>query len=104
MENVRKEINFWRFPHFYKLQCEKRLRRIHCVLKLIPNILFYFFRWGDFIICFRYHIKYMFVGDMLKDATEAIIRRLRPELQMRLRFISHLSVDEISASSGQKSM
>lgn len=53
---------------------------------------------------FRYHIKYMFVGDMLKDATEAIIRRLRPELQMRLRFISHLSVDEISASSGQKSV
>lgn len=45
----------------------------------------------------------MFVGDMLKVETEAIIRRLRPELQMRLRFISHLSVDEISASSGLQS-
>lgn len=50
---------------------------------------------------FRYHIKYMFVGDMLKVETEIIIRKLRPELQMRLRFISHLSVDEISASSGK---
>lgn len=46
----------------------------------------------------------MFVGDLLKTETEVIIRKLRPELQMRLRFISHLSVDEISASSGQKSM
>lgn len=39
---------------------------------------------------------------MLKVETETIIRKLRPELQMRLRFISHLSVGEISASSGQK--
>lgn len=46
----------------------------------------------------------MFVGDMLKNETEIIIRKLRPELQMRLRFISHLSVDEISASSGQKNV
>lgn len=46
----------------------------------------------------------MFVGDMVKTETEVIIRKLRPELQMRLRFISHLSVDEISASSGQKSV
>lgn len=52
----------------------------------------------------RYHIKYMFVGDMLKVETEVIIRKLRAELQMRLRFISHLSVDEISASSGQKNV
>lgn len=37
----------------------------------------------------------MFVGDMLKVETETIIRRLRPELQMRLRFISHLSVGDI---------
>lgn len=48
----------------------------------------------------RYHIKYMFVGDMLKVETETIIRKLRPELQMRLRFISHLSVGEIPG--GQK--
>lgn len=44
----------------------------------------------------------MFVGDMLKVETETIIRKLRPELQMRLRFISHLNVGEISASSAQK--
>lgn len=37
----------------------------------------------------------MFVGDMLKGEAEAIIRRLRPALQMRLRFITHLNVDEI---------
>lgn len=43
----------------------------------------------------------MFVGDMLKGETETIIRKLRPELQMRLRFISHLSVGEIPGS-GQK--
>lgn len=48
------------------------------------------------LLCFRYHIKYMFVGDMLKVESETIIRRLRPALQMRLRFITHLNVDEIA--------
>lgn len=46
---------------------------------------------------FRYHIKYMFVGDMLKNETETVIRKLRPELQMRLRFITHLNVGEIGS-------
>lgn len=34
---------------------------------------------------------------MLKVESETIIRRLRPALQMRLRFITHLNVDEIGA-------
>lgn len=48
----------------------------------------------------------MFVGDMLKVESETIIRKLRPALQMRLRFITHLNVDEIAsenASSDQSS-
>lgn len=43
----------------------------------------------------RYHIKYMFVGDMMKNEVETIIRRLRPALQMRLRFIAHINIEEI---------
>ncbi|CAH0390346.1 unnamed protein product [Bemisia tabaci] len=43
-----------------------------------------------------YHIKYMFVGDIMKNDVEAIIRKLRPALQMRLRFIAHISIEEIN--------
>lgn len=46
----------------------------------------------------RYHIKYMYVGDLLKNETETIIRRLRPALQMRLRFITHLNIEEITSA------
>lgn len=46
----------------------------------------------------RYHIKYMFVGDMMKTDVECIIRRLRPALQMRLRFIAHLNIEEIQST------
>lgn len=45
-----------------------------------------------------YHIKYMFVGDMMRNEVECIIRKLRPALQMRLRFIAHLNIEEINAS------
>ncbi|GFG29793.1 hypothetical protein Cfor_03295 [Coptotermes formosanus] len=45
-----------------------------------------------------YHIKYMFVGDLMKNEVECIIRRLRPALQMRLRFIAHLNIEEINAA------
>lgn len=37
----------------------------------------------------------MFVGDIMKSDVEGIIRRLRPALQMRLRFIAHISIEEI---------
>lgn len=43
-----------------------------------------------------YHIKYMFVGDLMKSEVECIIRRLRPALQMRLRFIAHLNIEKIN--------
>lgn len=45
-----------------------------------------------------YHIKYMFVGDLMKNEVDSIIRRLQPALQMRLRFIAHLSIEEIQSS------
>lgn len=42
-----------------------------------------------------YHIKYMFTGDSIKTDVEGIIRSLRPALQKRLRFITHLNLDSI---------
>ncbi|KAK4327235.1 hypothetical protein Pmani_002291 [Petrolisthes manimaculis] len=45
-----------------------------------------------------YHIKYMFTGDFIKTDVEAIIRGLRPTLQRRLRFITHLNLDAIENS------
>ena len=48
------------------------------------------------IVC-RYHIKYMFVGDGVKNEVEKVIRSLRPALQLRLRFISHINVEEVSS-------
>ncbi|XP_058064786.1 mediator of RNA polymerase II transcription subunit 23-like [Anopheles bellator] len=53
-------------------------------------------RYMDPICDLLYHIKYMFVGDTMKTELEAIIRRLRPALQMRLRFITRLNVEEIA--------
>ncbi|XP_055535725.1 mediator of RNA polymerase II transcription subunit 23 [Wyeomyia smithii] len=52
-------------------------------------------KYMDPICDLLYHIKYMFVGDLMKSELETIIRRLRPVLQMRLRFITRLNVDEI---------
>ncbi len=40
-----------------------------------------------------YHIKYMFVGDGVKNEVEKVIRSLRPALQLRLRYISHHGKD-----------
>lgn len=43
-----------------------------------------------------YHIKYMFTGDIVKNEAEARIRNLRPALQLRLRFITHLNIEDIT--------
>lgn len=51
----------------------------------------------DPICDFLYHIKYIHVGNIIKNESEAIIKRLRPALQMRLRFISHFNVEEIGS-------
>lgn len=46
-------------------------------------------------ICdFLYHMKYMFTGDSIKDQVEKIIFNLRPALKLRLRFITHISMQE----------
>jgi len=46
-------------------------------------------------IIYSYHIKYIHVGNIIKNESEAIIKRLRPLLQMRLRFITHLNLEDI---------
>lgn len=45
-----------------------------------------------------YHIKYMFTGDSIKPDLEGIIRGLRPDLQRRLRFITHLNLSTIQVT------
>ncbi|XP_018325242.1 mediator of RNA polymerase II transcription subunit 23 [Agrilus planipennis] len=45
----------------------------------------------DSICDLLYHIKYMFVGDSMKKDLDPVVRRLRPALQMRLRFIAHIN-------------
>ncbi|XP_054154034.1 mediator of RNA polymerase II transcription subunit 23-like [Oppia nitens] len=56
-------------------------------------------RFIDPICDLLYHIKYMFTGDTVKNEVEATIRKLRPNLQMRLRFITHINLDEVSVPS-----
>ncbi|XP_075165990.1 mediator complex subunit 23 [Haematobia irritans] len=48
----------------------------------------------DPICDFLYHIKYIHVGNIIKNESEAIIKLLRPTLQRRLRFISHLNIED----------
>lgn len=55
-------------------------------------------KYMDPICDLLYHIKYIFVGDCLKKELEAVVRQLRPQLQLRLRFIAHLTVEEVHAS------
>ncbi|KAH8032628.1 hypothetical protein HPB51_026081 [Rhipicephalus microplus] len=52
----------------------------------------------DQITDLLYHIKYMFTGDSIKTEIERSIRNLRPALQRRLRFITHLNIEETAAS------
>lgn len=52
----------------------------------------------DQICDLLYHIKYMFVGYSLKNEIETVVKRLRPELQMRLKFIIHRSPEESQTS------
>ncbi|XP_041987313.1 mediator of RNA polymerase II transcription subunit 23 [Aricia agestis] len=61
--------------------------------KLQANLLYI-----DPICDLLYHIKYMFVGDTMKNEVECVIRKLRPALQMRLRFITHLNVEQINTA------
>ncbi|XP_070556294.1 mediator of RNA polymerase II transcription subunit 23-like isoform X2 [Ptychodera flava] len=45
----------------------------------------------DSISDFLYHIKYMFTGDLVKHEVERCIKNLKQPMQMRLRFITHIS-------------
>ena len=58
-------------------------------------------RYMDAICDLLYHIKYMFTGDSVKNEIESIIRHLRPQLQLRLRFITHLTIDEVLSSTNE---
>ncbi|GAB6022180.1 Mediator of RNA polymerase II transcription subunit 23 [Chamberlinius hualienensis] len=49
----------------------------------------------DSICDLLYYIKYTFIGDAVKSEVERIIRNLRPALQLRLRFITHLNLEEV---------
>lgn len=51
-------------------------------------------KYMDTICDFLYHIKYIYVGNVIKNESEAIIKRLRPELQKRLRFVTHLNIED----------
>nr|CAI5826619.1 unnamed protein product [Callosobruchus analis] len=55
-------------------------------------------KYMDPICDLLYHIKYMFVGDSIKKELEAVVRKLRPQLQLRLRFIAHLTIEEVQAT------
>ncbi|XP_053964046.1 mediator of RNA polymerase II transcription subunit 23 [Anastrepha ludens] len=50
----------------------------------------------DTICDFLYHIKYIHVGNVIKNESEVIIKRLRPALQLRLRFITRLNIEDIN--------
>ena len=57
-------------------------------------------RYMDPLCDLFYHIKYMFTGDSIKTDIEGIIRQLRPQLQLRLRFITHLNPETIEVRRG----
>lgn len=55
-------------------------------------------KYMDPICDLLYHIKYMFVGDSMKKELETVVRKLKPQLQLRLRFIAHLTIEEVHAT------
>ncbi|XP_055939318.1 mediator of RNA polymerase II transcription subunit 23-like isoform X2 [Argiope bruennichi] len=52
----------------------------------------------DAVCDLLYHIKYMFIGDAIKNEIEKSIRNLRPAIQRKLRFITHLNIEEGTAT------
>jgi len=55
-------------------------------------------RYIDSVCDLLYHIKYMFIGDSIKNDIERIIRNLRPAIQRKLRFITHLNIEEMQVN------
>ncbi|RXG52381.1 Mediator of RNA polymerase II transcription subunit 23 [Armadillidium vulgare] len=54
-------------------------------------------KYQDAICDLLYHIKYMFTGDTIKNDIEDLIKSLRPSLKLRLRFITHSSIEDIES-------
>ncbi|XP_050057825.1 mediator of RNA polymerase II transcription subunit 23-like [Aphis gossypii] len=54
-------------------------------------------RYMDPICDLLYHIKYQYVGNLMKTEVEEIVYRLRLPLQKKLRFITQLSLAEVEA-------
>ncbi|XP_044767025.1 mediator of RNA polymerase II transcription subunit 23 [Coccinella septempunctata] len=55
-------------------------------------------KYMDPVCDLLYHIKYMFVGDMMKEELVTVVRKMRQPLQVRLRFIAHLTKEEVTSS------
>lgn len=75
--------------HYFKILRTRNFVISDCISKLNPDFL---------NTTLSYHIKYMFVGDTMKNEVETVIRKLRPSLQMRLRFITHLNLEQINTA------
>jgi mediator of RNA polymerase II transcription subunit 23 len=56
------------------------------------------FIYMDVFCDLLYHIKYMFTGDIVKSEVEAKIKSLRSALQIRLRFVTHLNIEDITTT------
>uniref|UniRef100_A0A5S6Q811 Mediator of RNA polymerase II transcription subunit 23 n=1 Tax=Trichuris muris TaxID=70415 RepID=A0A5S6Q811_TRIMR len=56
-------------------------------------------RYEDLISDFLYHIKYMFLGDCVRQEADRVISQLRPSLQRKLRYISFAQPDQSNAAS-----
>ncbi|KAG8190668.1 hypothetical protein JTE90_001277 [Oedothorax gibbosus] len=52
-------------------------------------------QYTDVICDLLYHIKYQFIGDAIKNEIEKSVRNLRPAIQRKLRFITHMNIEEI---------
>ncbi|XP_063699049.1 mediator of RNA polymerase II transcription subunit 23 [Culicoides brevitarsis] len=55
-------------------------------------------KYLDPICDLLYHLKYMYIGDLLKNEIEVIIKRLSAPLRMRLRFITRLNVANVNTA------
>ncbi|KAL3997847.1 Mediator complex subunit 23 family protein [Acanthocheilonema viteae] len=50
-------------------------------------------KYEDSICDFLYHMKYMYVGDFVKNEAEQAIQRLSPSMRDKLKYISHTQIN-----------
>lgn len=50
-------------------------------------------KYEDSICDFLYHMKYMYVGDFVKNEAEQAIQRLSPSMRDKLKYISHTQLN-----------